>query len=77
MNVDEAVDTLQRGLDDFSQDWADEIEQITCEYPAWEETSAVDEADVFDAVVTMAAESLDTLGVALCNISRQISTLKR
>ena len=73
--IDGGIDTLQRTLEELPQQWIDEVSGIVWEDIDWEGDSSVG-AGVFDAVVTLAARSLDRLGGAFCNMSRRISTLK-
>ncbi len=87
LGMDEAVDLLERSLENLSLDWIEGVREMTAGgFEEWDARSAAGETDgldwsdaglargpVFDVIVSLAARSLASLGSALCGVSEAIS----
>ena len=80
LNVEEAVDLLRRSLTGLSQEWIEGVSDITAD--AFEDSgengppTASLQGPLFGTVISLAAQSLDDLGGAICSLSRRLDKLK-
>ena len=74
VTFEQGIDMLRRGLQNISEEWLDDVTEITAEQPDWSANSPA-EPTVFRVVASWTSESLDELGSAVRGISRQISNL--
>jgi len=76
VTVEQGIDMLRRSLQSISEEWLDDVTQITAEQPDWSAAPPA-RATLFRVVVGWTSESLEELAGAMRGISRQISSLNR
>jgi len=80
LNVEEAVDVLRKSLAGLSQEWIEGVSEITAhafdDSPENQAQATSAGRPLFGTVISLAAESLDDLGGAICKLSRRLGELK-